>query len=111
MGTKHTPAPWRVSSESPRIIKKDYRAIGSDAGFLIASTMGRDDSGFYASEQEADANACLIAAAPDLYEALEDALIDFDNWAAHEDNHPHEHLVAWAEKARAAIAKAKGEEQ
>ena len=57
------------------------------------------------------ANAHLIAAAPELLEALSDAVIDFDNWAAHEDNHPHEHLVAWAEKARAAIAKAKGEEQ
>ena len=70
MGSKHTPGPWRLSSESPRIIKKDYRAIGSDAGFLIASTMGRDDSGFYASEQEADANARLIAAAPKMYELL-----------------------------------------
>lgn len=111
MGIKHTPGPWRVSSESPRIIQKDYRAIGSDAGFLIASTMGHDNSGFYASEQEADANARLIAAAPELLEALTDAVIDFDNWAAHEDNHPHEHLVVWVEKARAAIAKAKWEEQ
>ena len=58
---------------------------------------------------ERKANAHLIAAAPDLLEALTDAVIDFDNWAAHEDNHPHEHLVAWAEKARAAIAKARGE--
>ena len=111
MGIKHTPAPWRVSNESPRIIKKDYRAIGSDAGFLIASTMGHDNSGFYASEQEADANARLIAAAPELYESLADALADYDNWVSDEDNYPHEHLVAWAEKARAAIAKAKGEEQ
>ena len=53
----------------------------------------------------------LMQAAPELLEALTDAVIDFDNWAAHEDNHPHEHLVAWADKARAAIAKAKGEEQ
>ena len=107
MGIKHTPAPWRVSSESPRIIKKDYRAIGSDAGFLIASTMGHDNSGFYASEQEADANARLIAAAPELLEALEmctkamaSVLPDFNpcDQAAYD-------------KARAAIAKAKGEEQ
>ena len=70
-GMMHTPGPWRVSSESPRIITKDDRAIGSDAGFLIASTMGNDNSGFYASEQEADANARLIAAAPRMLEVLE----------------------------------------
>ena len=61
--------------------------------------------------RKAEADARLIAAAPDLYEALADAMADYDNWAAHEDNYPHEHLVAWSEKARAAIAKAKGEEQ
>lgn len=70
MEGKHTPGPWRVCSEYPRIIKKDYRAIGSDAGFLIASTMGHDKSAFYASEQEADANARLIAAAPEMYSLL-----------------------------------------
>ncbi len=102
MGIKHTPGPWRVSSESPRIIKKDYRAIGSDAGFLIASTMGHDKSGFYASEQEADANALLITAAPELLEALEELL------AATQHLEP---CPATADKARAAIAKAKGEEQ
>lgn len=102
MGIKHTPGPWRVSSESPRIIKKDYRAIGSDAGFLIASTMGNDNSGFYASEQEADANARLICAAPDLLESLEELL------AATQHLEP---CPATVDKARAAIAKAKGEEQ
>ena len=104
-----TPGPWRVSSESPRIIKKDYRSIGSDAGFLIASTMGHDNSGFYASEQEADANAHLITAAPDLYEALAESLADYDNWVSDEDNYPNEHFVAWSDKARAALAKARGE--
>ena len=103
MGIKHTPAPWRVSSESPRIIKKDYRAIGSDAGFLIASTMGNDNSGFYASEQEADANARLIAAAPELLEALEELITA--------TQHLDQCHQATADKARAAIAKAKGEEQ
>ena len=102
MGIKHTPAPWRVSSESPHIIKKDYRAIGSDAGFLIASTMGNDNSGFYASEQEADANARLIAAAPELLEALEELI------AATQHLDP---CQATVDKARAAIAKAKGEDQ
>lgn len=82
---EHTPGPWRLSDESPRIIKKDFRDIGSDSGFLIASTMGRDDSGFYASNKEADANARLIAAAPCLLEALEAAMAFIDNHVADPD--------------------------
>lgn len=67
-----------LSEESPRIIKRDFRGIGSDGGYLIGSAMGRDDSGFYADNEEADANAHLIAAAPDMYEALADLVNAFD---------------------------------
>ena len=111
MGIKHTPGPWYVGSgtyEGRNIYS--VASVTDDEGFtyqpIVASA---EDDGIKCW----DANARLIAAAPDLLEALEDAVIDFDNWAAHEDNHPHEHLVAWAEKARAAIAKAKakGEDQ
>jgi len=101
--TKWTPGPWRVSSESPRIIQKDYRAIGSDAGFLIASTMGRDNSGFYASEQEADANANLIAAAPELYDVCE-RLLDAVPYVSEYDVP----MGLW-DDIRAALAKARGE--
>lgn len=66
-----TKGPWCVSKQSPRIIQKDYSDIGSDNGFLIASTMGHDQSGFYASVSEADANAKLIAVSPDLYAMAE----------------------------------------
>lgn len=106
--SKHTPGPWRLSDESPRIIKKDFRGIGRDSGCLIASTMGRDDSGFYASNKEADANARLIAAAPDLLEALECMIIGACAVAV-----PHNGERAVLQEAvniaRAAIAKATGE--
>jgi len=49
----------------------------------------------------------LAAAAPELLEALEEALADW------EDDHFDEEYpfrLMWADKARAAIAKAKGEE-
>ena len=97
MGIKYTPGPWRYSKAHNDIISM-APGVKSDvvAEYVLGISL---------------ANARLICAAPDLLEALSDALADFDNWAAHEDNHPHEHLVAWAEKARAAIAKAKGEDQ
>ena len=99
MGIKHTPGPWYIRR------MKDGKTI-AEIGPICADEYA---GCCWLDVREEDAR--LIAAAPDLLEALTDAVIDFDNWAAHEDNHPHEHLVAWAERARAAIAKAKGEEQ
>ena len=71
MSEKWTKGPWRISADSPTIIKKDYRRIGSDDGELIASACGIDGSGFFPSDEEAKHNAHLIAAAPEMYEALE----------------------------------------
>lgn len=64
------------------------------------------------SDHEADraashaADKALIA---ELGEELAYALADFDAWASHEDNHPHDHLAAWSERARAALAKTRGD--
>ena len=101
MGIKHTPGPWVAR-------KTGGAGWPGQIGWAIDFNEIQEQVVDFVYE-EADAH--LIAAAPELLEALSDALADFDNWAAHEDNYPHEHLVAWAEKARAAIAKAKGEEQ
>lgn len=69
---KGTPGPWGLSSQSPTIIKQCMRHIGlsADAGVLIGSACGHTSSGFYPSDEEAIANARLIAAAPDLLDAL-----------------------------------------
>jgi|SRR5699024_4431295 len=106
--TKFTPGPWRLSSQSPRIIQKDCRDTGSDHGFLIASSMGRDDSGFYASESEADANAHLIAAAPELFEAL-DTLVSVVGLTAFKYAEQRAVLQEAADQSIAALAKARGE--
>lgn len=71
MSNKHTPGPWRVSDQCATIIKRDFRMIGSNEGELIANTAGHPNSGFFPSDEEAIANARLIAAAPDLLEALQ----------------------------------------
>ena len=79
--SKHTPGPWAVKE-----LKDRYRLRCS-----IESTEGSP-----VGEAYEEKNAPLIAAAPDLLEALEIALdCAGDAW--------------WAEKAEAAIAKAKGE--
>lgn len=70
MGAQHTPGPWRISEQSSTIIKRDFRFIGDEGGELVASAHGMDGSGFYVSCADAEANARLIAAAPDLLAAL-----------------------------------------
>ena len=72
---KGTPGPWQLSSESPTIIKQDMSLIGlPDGGVLIGSACGHESSGFYPTLDESEANARLIAAAPELLEALEDLI-------------------------------------
>lgn len=67
--TVHTPGPWALSEESPKIIKQAEVWKGS-GGVMLASAHGNDNSGFFPSEAEGRANAVLIAAAPDLLAAL-----------------------------------------
>ena len=64
MNTKHTPAPWVYNG----------RVITANDGYPICSSV-RNNS-------EMKANAKLIAAAPELLEALQRALNDFrcQNW-------------------------------
>lgn len=66
--SKFTPGPWRISEQSPTIVKRDFREIGCEGGELICSTSGHDNSGFFPSTAEGLANALLIAAAPTMYE-------------------------------------------
>ena len=64
--SQHTPGPWVLSEESPKIIKKGDRLIGS--------TCGHPGSWAYPTEEEGIANARLISAAPDLLKQLRELL-------------------------------------
>ena len=97
MGIKHTPGPWVVDHMSAHLV----RSQDDKNGRHIAAVGPANYTPRYDVD---DANARLIAAAPELLEALECLLakadIEFKN--------------IWPETrndARAAIAKAKGEEQ
>ncbi len=73
--------------------------IDGHQGYIIGSVTGNDNSGYFAHEDEAEANARLFVAAPDLYEAL----ANLENDAGQIPEH------AW-KLVQAALKKARGEE-
>ena len=92
--TAHTPGPWRVHCDPCHY--DTASDVSSDCGQLFASVGGK------AGWQEQEANARLIAAAPDLLEALFEA----DRFLSHPLD-PDDIQMA-RDVIRAAIAKAKG---
>ncbi len=84
---QYTPGPWKQSCES---IDPDWHIVTTSGGAIIANVFAPQN-----------ANARLIAAAPDLLEALEGAMKLLDAGALYEPQ---------AYAARAAIAKARGQE-
>ena len=92
---KGTKGPWRVSEKVG-----DFIHIRHDNNYPGAMSLNLAHITARASwSKEAEANARLIAAAPDLLEALQDALHAYDKHSEHSQ---------W-DFARAAIAKALGE--
>lgn len=94
---KHTPGPWHWHYDGFNQI-----SIYSDTQTKCGSKAVVNHLSFYAGgEEEQKANACLIAAAPDLLEACELALEFVD------PKNPN--ILRLVDKLHAAIAKAKGE--
>ncbi len=79
--SKHTPGPWRVTGPNVR------------AGHALLAIVCDHWADEKTPEPEKEANARLIAAAPDLLDALKEITLEH----------------GMTEKARAAIAKATGE--
>lgn len=100
----HTPGPWKVTSGG-QVTARIYNRHFGDVSPLS----------LYRSIQVRRANARLIAAAPDMLEALEDILPDIEcrcgeaytGRGLHESNS----LCHQAETVKAAIAKATGKEE
>lgn len=104
--SKHTPGPWRIS-ESVHPQNACINIVAGEWGDDIASLYGpdrgvtQDESGVWGDHPIREANARMIAASPEMYEALHDliALVETLDGGEHDDA---PELVA----ARAAIAKA-----
>ncbi|MFN7132244.1 MAG: hypothetical protein ACK4N5_09180, partial [Myxococcales bacterium] len=103
---QHTPGPWRVGRDGAVVADTDegtHALRGDDAEFY---------GGALVAESIRPANINLIAAAPEMYEALDpDALeaIADEIGAAFEHSARADALRVIAKKQRAAIAKARGE--
>lgn len=97
-GSLHTPGPWR--ERAPNIdgeVDEHYREITAGVGHFPDE---RGESGFKLTSFISPADARLIAAAPDLLEALKDAANEL--WSV-----PAASTMV-LNKVRAAIAKAEG---
>ncbi|MEN6384599.1 MAG: hypothetical protein ABFD79_05320 [Phycisphaerales bacterium] len=107
--TKHTPAPWNVGSTCmPKSVDSNY-LIHSANSISIAEVYKPNDK-FRCREYNADvsrANARLIAAAPELLQALEEILIAFSDSIRLGGENAEKYLAV--QGAALAIAKAKGE--
>lgn len=71
MNAKHTPGPWRVLHESA---DPEWCAVVASGGRIVANVnaeTGPDIPPLVATKMPKEANACLIAAAPELLEAVE----------------------------------------
>lgn len=97
MKTEHTPGPWGYQ----------LGAVVDSEGYLVADIRSRWDDGMEGEDYHF-ANAALIAAAPELMEALELCLknSEFRRASGVESGPMIEREI---EEARAAIAKARGE--
>ncbi len=100
---EHTPGPWKCHSGMV------WKADETEDGYPIAR-MERETPKTIPTER--DANAHLIAAAPELLEACEDLLQALDNCPGTFNYSPLDEFMAILvveDRARQAISKAKGE--
>jgi len=93
MKTQHTPGPWSVKKASPQ------------AGIIIAPNRSLGIAEVFGGGETDISNARLIASAPELLSALEFLLADYIAI----DGEELTGSAVPVEKARVAIAKAKGE--
>lgn len=96
--SKHTPGPWNTSGAYRDSVYKDKIAEG---GLLLADCRVSERP-----PEVCEANARLIAAAPELLFALRELVAEADEHPGWE-GHPHADTAGF-QFARAAIAKAEG---
>ena len=93
----HTPGPWHT------------RGAGTERAWVYAGNVAIA-SARHASGHDCEANARLIAAAPDLLEACIEALPYLETTAAElAENYDSDDSAPLADRLRAAIAQAKGD--
>lgn len=97
---KSTPGPWRYVRESGSPTTGQHMIAGARPGYLAEV---RD-----CGSGDVEANAHLIASAPDLLAALESLLAQADQQNSYYGNPASDSMKAAIDAAEFAIAKAKG---
>jgi len=96
---KHTPGPWEISHTSTKKISSSSRLIIADGdkwvGFAYGTALGVENI------EMAEANAKLIAAAPDMLEALSQAieLVRKTRYSSDETQRVYDSIQAAIDKA------------
>ena len=95
--SKHTPAPWKWHDDYSQLYQSKYDCVASDVVVLDGHQMldGIREVRF--------ANARLIAAAPDLFELVQDMLANFH------DQECNDEVIEIVARAKFTIAKVLGE--
>lgn len=113
--TKHTPGPWTLGNGEVRI-----RTEKNEQGrsILVAECYTTGNAGRYPKYEERKANARLIAAAPELLEALKGVMNSIDAYVALNENKPESEwdeydymMIPKWKFAKQVLAKAEGEAQ
>lgn len=109
--TKHTPGPWKVDRTGKFHGQRPYGISANDG-----TTITRWGSISRPASLEAEANARLIAAAPEMLDliqrmisAIDAGSVDSEEIDLGDGTQPHRFHEEWAHYARAAISKATGE--
>ena len=105
--SKHTSGPWIVDHEDDDYITQQNVAEDISIAQILPIDKG-GPKGFHRGS-ETDANARLIAAAPDLLEALIDIADDYEERFDMESPSTNPSMKMVVQAARAAIAKARGD--
>lgn len=98
---KHTPGPWEAGCNGRSIVSFECGRKTVCVLPWVHARRGESKESYAIRLRTAQANACLIAAAPDLAKALND-LVQFIN----SDSQSLEEVVRVTETACAALAKA-----
>jgi hypothetical protein len=108
---KHTPGPWSVFRRDGYSTYIHAINEGDEINtFQVASCYCATSRKYFPTRDEAEANARLIAAAPELLEALKDAADAIEHWGAYVPEYfqsKHD-LEADIDRARDTIAKVEG---
>lgn len=105
----HTPGPWKILTADDGFIgDEEKKDLGIAAGGIIAEVFYRIDDDIFA---DVEANATLIAAAPDLLDELENMSQGLQHWIELIvlPKRQHEEAKRRVKSAETIIRKARGE--